>query len=214
MTNVEPVRNSILSEVKLALSEMMSYNVPNESLLQFSLWEFRAAVHLAEQLNTPLTLAFAQGGDPLLIRLGISDMLSAEFVLATTGGVSDPQWNANAGPLPTHAQGPAHDTENAIPYAAQHQDAPALPASQNLAEALPSVKAEESDPLNSAPRATQVPLSQLFVQPTPLDQGGSRDEHRSTLFDTVPTSPISPVQEEAIPPTQPTSSRKRFRPLF
>ncbi|WFC99311.1 non-specific serine/threonine protein kinase [Malassezia yamatoensis] len=192
----------------------MSYNIPNEAFLQFSLWEFRAAVHLAEQLNTPLTLAFAQGGDPLLIRLGISDMLSAEFVLATTGGFSDPQWNPNAGPLPTHAQDSALNTDTAIPYAAQHQDTPApapAPAEpQNLVEAPPSVKAEESSSQQSAPRPTQVPLSQLFVQPTPLDQGGSRDEHRSTLFDTVPTSPISPSQQEAIPPTQPTNSRKRY----
>ena len=81
----ESLRHSIQSEVRLPLGEMVEYHVPDETHVQFSLWEFRAAIHVAEQLGTDLALAFGYGGEPMFVRLQVQEELCAEFILATTG---------------------------------------------------------------------------------------------------------------------------------
>lgn len=209
----EHVRNSIQSEVRLPLAEMLEYDVTDECMVQFSLWEFRAAIHVAEQLGSSVSLAFGYGGDPLFVRLHVSDALSAEFILATTGDAPEdtapaPKPRAaspDVAPVPPRAASPTppRAASPSVPVAAE---ATRSSDDEDLLGA-PRVK-EEATPAASHHPPSQVPLSQLLVQPTPIGAGGNRDEHPSALFFSSPSPPPS-TQDDALPPTQPHGARKK-----
>ncbi|WFC94621.1 non-specific serine/threonine protein kinase [Malassezia brasiliensis] len=210
------VRNSIQSEVRLPLTEMIEYDVTDECTVQFSLWEFRAAIHLAEQLGSSVSLAFGYGGEPLFVRLNVSEALSAEFILATTGDTLE-----GAAPT-TKVRATSPDLAPAPPRAASPDVAPEpVHAASPPARAVEGTHSSDEEDLLGAPRIkaeatpaashhppSQVPLSQLLVQPTPIGAGGSRDEHPSALFISSPSPPRA-SQDDALPPTQPDGARKK-----
>lgn len=198
------VRNSIQSEVRLPLAEMLEYDVTDECMVQFSLWEFRAAIHVAEQLGSSASLAFGYGGDPLFVRLHVSEALSAEFILATTG-------DALEGAAPAPKPRAASPDGAPMPPRAASPPAPAADVTRSSDDedllGAPRVKVEATPAASHRP-PSQVPLSQLLVQPTPIGAGGNRDEHPSALFFSSP-SPPSVSQHDALPATQPDGARKK-----
>ncbi|KAI3626850.1 hypothetical protein CBS14141_000851 [Malassezia furfur] len=180
----EHVRNSIQSEVRLPLAEMLEYDVTDECTVQFSLWEFRAAIHVAEQLGSSVSLAFGYGGDPLFRRP--TSYLCRRALRRNAPRAASP-------PVPVAADATRSSDDEDL-----------LGAQRVKVEATPA--ASHHPP-------SQVPLSQLLVQPTPIGAGGNRDEHPSALFFSSPSPPPS-TQDDALPPTQPHGARKKFRPLF
>lgn len=192
---------------------MLAYHVPDPTLVQFSLWEFRAAIHVAEQLGTRLELAFGYGGEPMFVRLHVPGALHAEFILATTGE----EMGRPEAPRPTPWAVPPERTPPAQPEPTpapasplffHDEPAPKLePASHALHETPYSPPTQRTPPRESTGTVLHsgrpgIPLSQLFtVQPTPADQGGSRDEHPSSWLDAPPSPPH--VESDSLPPTQP-----------
>lgn len=80
------IRKSIHTEVKIAMENFRDYSVVTESVLTFSLKEFKATVTLAETLQTPLEIRFSDGNAPLFLRLKLESTLIAEFIVATSKG--------------------------------------------------------------------------------------------------------------------------------
>ncbi|PWY98123.1 hypothetical protein BCV70DRAFT_202294 [Testicularia cyperi] len=80
------IPKAIHTEVKIAVDEFREYSVLEESLMTFSLREFKAAVTLAETLQVPLEVNFSDGDEPLFIRLRVESAVAAEIVIATTKG--------------------------------------------------------------------------------------------------------------------------------
>lgn len=80
------IRKAIHTEVKIAMDNFREYSVVSESLLTFSLREFKATVTLAETLQVPLEIRFSDGDDPLYLRLKVESAIAAEFVVATSKG--------------------------------------------------------------------------------------------------------------------------------
>ncbi|WFD29038.1 exodeoxyribonuclease III [Malassezia sp. CBS 17886] len=83
------VQQAIQSVVVVPMRELSSFHVPRDTVIVFSLWEFRAAVGVAEQLKAPLQLAFGASGDPLFLRFHLGSSVFAEFILATNDGEGD-----------------------------------------------------------------------------------------------------------------------------
>lgn len=80
------IRKAIHTEVKIAMENFREYTVISESLLTFSLKEFKATVTLAETLQVPLKIKFSDGDAPLFLRLKVDLAIEAEFIVATSKG--------------------------------------------------------------------------------------------------------------------------------
>ncbi|PKI83922.1 Ste20p [Malassezia vespertilionis] len=189
----EAPRSAIYSEVRLPLDEMLAYNIAQDTAIVFSLWEFRAAVHVAEQLNTEMELAFGHGGEPLFIRLHVRGTMHAEFILATA--VADAEWPV----------APVHTTE-IMPKRAHSPVPTALPQRD-------AVHSDTEETLSIKAEPTQgIPLTQLLatVQPTPPSQGGSADEHQHPLLPNLP--PTQHPAHDTFPPSQAPPPAKKQPP--
>lgn len=83
-SDTKAIKRSIQTEIRVQLSDLDLYHVPDETDLVFPLWELRACIGIAEQLGVPLKLAFGGGGDPLFVYMDHAPV-HAEFIIATTG---------------------------------------------------------------------------------------------------------------------------------
>lgn len=218
---------------------MIDYQVLSETTVYFSLWEFRAVIQTAELLGSTVQLEFAQGGDPLFLRLEPNDMVRAEFILATTG---EPHIQPASRKRPAAREAHRPPSKAAPPAAAPRTTTTPLEAQTTTNEVvLPTAHAHaqpaplptppvKNDPNDSEedllpvrpvrpktePAATETDVAPsgspvAAVAPTPAEASGSHDEHPSTLFqDSMENSPPWPDSEpEEIPATQTTHSTKK-----
>lgn len=185
------------SEVKAHINEMIEYQVMSETTVYFSLWEFRAVIQTAELLGSTLQLDFAQGGDPLFLRLEPNESVRAEFILATT---SEPHVQPASRKRPAGRE-PRRSSARAAPVAtAPRRDPPIqVPAQESGAPTRTPVLPDA----HAQPHTITVP-----AQPVKNDSDDSEDDLLPVRAVRPKTEPLAlsdmapvPSQQAAVAPT-------------
>ena len=232
-------RKSIATEVKVAVEEFKEYAVLDEVKLTFSLREFKATVSLAESWGVAMEVNFDVQG-PVFVRLRRESEVGAEFVLATSaGGGEEAQTNdrsmsdatterrqrqqpfvaASASSHCNHPRPTLAAVDSSTSVSPPHIGTTQKPMpNQSTPVASPPAPLQADDDATQPlffPGASQLSPhptqdDSLFVQPTPVSQGGEPAEflhdenvpHRQSQDDESQTSMHT------------CAPRKRFKPLF
>lgn len=199
------VRSSIQSEVKAHIGEMIEYQVVSETTVYFSLWEFRAVIQTAELLGSTVQLEFAQGGDPLFLRLEPNETLRAEFILATTG---EPHIQPAARKRPA-----GRETRRSSTRVAPVGSVPRT----ELPQEVPLQRTEELNPPTPFPQAhAQSQVASVPTQPVKYDPDDSEEDLLPVRVVRPKTEPLvlsdvapAPSPQATVAPTPAEASGSR-----
>lgn len=184
---------------------MIEYQVVSETTVYFSLWEFRAVIQTAELLGSTVQLEFAQGGDPLFLRLEPNESLRAEFILATTG---EPHIQPAARKRPA-----GRETRRSSTRVAPVGSVPRT----ELPQEVPLQRTEELNPPTPFPQAhAQSQVALVPTQPVKYDPDDSEEDLLPVRVVRPKTEPLvlsdvapAPSPQATVAPTPAEASGSR-----